>query len=177
MVSDGQNTSDSATVTVTVTPSDGTVLDQILNQIQSIIDKILNLENEVTQLREENSALAMRITELESVIGTDDDDDDNNKKVTVCHKDKRTISISENAVSAHLNHGDELGACIDDNHDEITDKKTIEKKIKALKNDFKTQEKDLKNDFKAKEKELKQQLKELKKDKKSSEDDDEDDDD
>ena len=177
MVSDGQNTSDSATVNVTVTPSDGTVLDRILNQIQSIFAKILNLESEVTQLREENSALAMRIMELESIVGNDDNDDDSNEKITVCHKDKRTISISENAVSAHLNHGDELGACIDNNDDkddEITDKKAIEGKIKALKNDFKAQEKELKNDFKAQEKELKKQLKELKKDKKSSEDDDED---
>ena len=42
-------------------------------------------------------------------------------------------------------------------------KKAIESKIKALKNDFKTKEKELKNDFKTKEKELKKQLKELRK--------------
>jgi len=172
MASDGQNTSNSATVTVTVTsvedPNEGTVLDQILDQIQLIFDKILNIENEVTQLREENSVLAMRLTELESIVenGTpnnDDDehdDEDDNKKMTVCHKGKNIISISENALFAHLKHGDSIGEC-DDNNDNETSKKTIENQIKTLKNDFKTQEK-----------ELKKQLKELKKDKKSHDEDD-----
>ena len=33
------------------------------------------------------------------------------KKVTVCHNGKRSINASSNAVSAHLAHGDTLGAC------------------------------------------------------------------
>ena len=33
------------------------------------------------------------------------------KKVTVCHKGKDSISVSANAVPAHLAHGDALGAC------------------------------------------------------------------
>jgi hypothetical protein len=32
-------------------------------------------------------------------------------KVLVCHKGKNTLCISENALQAHLNHGDHLGSC------------------------------------------------------------------
>lgn len=32
-------------------------------------------------------------------------------KVTLCHKGKKTLSVSANAVPAHLGHGDALGAC------------------------------------------------------------------
>jgi hypothetical protein len=32
-------------------------------------------------------------------------------KSTVCHKGKNTLTIDESAVSAHLGHGDTLGAC------------------------------------------------------------------
>lgn len=87
----------------------------------------------------------------------DDSDEEHNDKVNICHKDKKTISVSENAIPAHLKHGDVLGVCSnehDDDHDEITDKKAIKNQIKALKKDFKAQEKELKN-----------QLKDLKKDK------------
>lgn len=34
----------------------------------------------------------------------------NNQKVTICHKGK-TINVSQNAVAAHLAHGDKLGIC------------------------------------------------------------------
>ncbi len=102
----------------------------------------------------------------------DESDEEHDDKVNICHKDKKTISISENAIPAHLKHGDVLGVCSnehgddhDDEHDEITDKKAIKNQIKALKKDFKAQEKALKKDFKAQEKELKNQLKDLKKDK------------
>ncbi|MBI2127885.1 MAG: tandem-95 repeat protein [Nitrosarchaeum sp.] len=97
----------------------------------------------------------------------DDSDEEHNDKVNICHKDKKTISVSENAIPAHLKHGDVLGVCInehDDDHDEITDKKAIKNQIKTLK-----------KEFKAKEKEFKNQLKDLKKDKKSHDDDDHDD--
>ena len=33
------------------------------------------------------------------------------QKVTVCHKGKKSISISQNAVPAHQRHGDTLGTC------------------------------------------------------------------
>lgn len=33
------------------------------------------------------------------------------KKIDVCHKDKKTINISVNAVPAHIAHGDTLGPC------------------------------------------------------------------
>jgi len=153
VVSDGDKTSNSALVTVTVNekPTDDTIIDQILAQIQSLFDKVLNLEDEVTLLQEENSALAMRITELESIVANgvstndDEDVDDNN----------------------------------DDNNDntEISSKQDLKNQIKILKKDFKTQEKTLKNDFKAQEKDLKKQLKELKKDKKHQDDDEDKDDD
>jgi hypothetical protein len=33
------------------------------------------------------------------------------KKVTICHKGKKTISISKKALPAHLRHGDAVGTC------------------------------------------------------------------
>jgi hypothetical protein len=33
------------------------------------------------------------------------------EKVTVCHKDKKTLVIPSSALSAHLGHGDERGPC------------------------------------------------------------------
>lgn len=88
------------------------------------------------------------------------DNENNNSKVDICHKGKKTISVSENAISAHLKHGDVIGTC--DNDDQSSsDKKSIENQLK-----------DLKKEFKAKEKELKEQLKDLKKDKKSQNHDD-----
>ncbi len=36
---------------------------------------------------------------------------DKGNKVLVCHKGKTTLCISKAAVSNHLNHGDQLGAC------------------------------------------------------------------
>lgn len=38
------------------------------------------------------------------------DKDDDKDKVSVCHKG-HTLSISRNALQAHLNHGDTLGPC------------------------------------------------------------------
>jgi hypothetical protein len=34
------------------------------------------------------------------------------KKVTICHKGKRTLRVSRQAVPAHLAHGDTLGRCV-----------------------------------------------------------------
>jgi VCBS repeat-containing protein len=167
---DGDKISNSALVTITVNeePNNDTIFDQILEQIQSLFDKILNLEDEITLLKEENSALALRLTELESIVenGIPTNDGHNHEKTIVCHTDKKTISISDNALPAHLKHGDEIGECSDNDNSDISSKKEIQNQIKALKKDFKTQEKDLKN-----------QLKDLKKDKKYHDDDDEDHDD
>ncbi len=30
----------------------------------------------------------------------------------VCHKGKKTLSVSKSAVKAHLKHGDQLGSCL-----------------------------------------------------------------
>ncbi|MCV0411937.1 Ig-like domain-containing protein [Nitrosarchaeum sp.] len=118
-----------------------------------------------------------------TVTPFDDPDDDNDDKVNICHKDKKTISVSVNAISAHLKHGDTVGACENDQNQNIN-KKLIEEQITTLKKDFKAQEKILKEQlkalekkFKAQEKELKEQLKDLKKDKKSKDHDDDHDDD
>lgn len=34
-------------------------------------------------------------------------------KVTICHKGKNTITVSEHALKAHLAHGDMVGPCTD----------------------------------------------------------------
>jgi len=182
VVSDGDKISNTSQVTVTVTAvdeetNDDSILDQILEQIQLLLDMVLNLDDEITQLQEDNSALAMRITELESIvtngIPTNDDEHNDNEKVLVCHKNKKTISISENGLSGHLKHGDSVGQCSD--NDEVSSEKEIKNQIKELKKDYKSEAKALKNDFKAQEKDLKKQLKDLKKDKKHHDDDDDDD--
>jgi hypothetical protein len=54
----------------------------------------------------------------------DDDDDDHNgnRKIYICHNGKN-ICVSINAMQAHLNHGDSLGRCDnndDDDHDDET---------------------------------------------------------
>jgi hypothetical protein len=36
------------------------------------------------------------------------------KKVALCHKGKKTVNVSKNAVKAHVKHGDTLGACATD---------------------------------------------------------------
>ena len=50
---------------------------------------------------------------FELVPKSDDDSTRNNERVSVCHNN-HTITISENAVPAHLRHGDVLGECDDD---------------------------------------------------------------
>jgi VCBS repeat-containing protein len=118
IISDGDETSNNANVTISVVDSDeqsnDSLFEQIFEQIQSIFDRVTILEDEVIQLKEENTALEERISALEALHSTGtsgNTDTENNKKVTVCHKDKNTISISKNAIPAHLNHGDYLGKC------------------------------------------------------------------
>ena len=48
----------------------------------------------------------------------EDDDDHEDDRVRVCHRG-RTLVINENALEAHLRHGDTLGACDDPNDIEV----------------------------------------------------------
>ena len=41
----------------------------------------------------------------------DDDDDDDDDKVLVCHKGRKTLRVSQEALRGHLRHGDTLGSC------------------------------------------------------------------
>jgi VCBS repeat-containing protein len=125
-----------------------------------------------------NATVTVTVTSIDDQI-----DHQDGKKVNICHKDKKTISVSVNAISAHLKHGDSLGTC-DNKHDSSSDKKTIESQLKALKKETKTQEKELKDQLKAlkketktQEKELKDQLKDSKKEKKSKDSEHDEDDD
>ena len=45
--------------------------------------------------------------------GGDDDDGEvgGNGRITICHKGRNTITISQSALSAHLGHGDYVGVC------------------------------------------------------------------
>ncbi len=69
-----------------------------LNDAQTQFD-LGNFEDAI-ELAEEADDLA---EDAEDLIG----------KVTVCHNEKNTITISENALQAHLNHGDTEGACVE----------------------------------------------------------------
>ena len=146
MATDGQDTSNSANVTITINPnmdensdnSEDTILDEIVTLIQELIDQILaleetvmailerttNLEDEVSQLREENSALALRISELEEIS--------NNNVLNVAH-----------------------------DHDDEGDKKILKSEIKALKKEFKEEQKQLKKAFNEEQKQLKKEFKEF----------------
>jgi hypothetical protein len=54
----------------------------------------------------------------------DDDDDEEHDKIKICHippgneGNAHTIEISESALASHLEHGDTLGACPDDDEEE-----------------------------------------------------------
>ena len=114
VASDGEKTSNSATVTISVIEveeSNDSLFEQIFEQIRLIFDKVTVLEDEITKLQEENTLLEERISALEALHN--DETSGHNEKVTICHKGKNTITISANAVSAHLNHGDTTGKCTD----------------------------------------------------------------
>ena len=106
------------------------------------------MENEIILLQEENTALALRNAELEDIIANGDSTDDDNEKVIVCHKEKKSLRISENALQAHLNHGDTEGQCDDT---EISPKNVVKNQIKELKQEFKIAQKELKKEFKEQE--------------------------
>lgn len=54
-------------------------------------------------------------------------------KVAVCHKGKKTISISKNAVPAHVRHGDTVGTCASAKAKKAKAAKLKAAKIKAAK--------------------------------------------
>jgi hypothetical protein len=59
----------------------------------------------------------------DTVFVNDDDVSDDREKVLVCHKGKNTLSIAEDALHAHLAHGDEKGPCEGDSRaDYLSDK-------------------------------------------------------
>ena len=139
VVSDGDKTSNSALVTVNVIlvddSNDDSILDQILEQVQSLFDKILNLEDKVTQLKEDNSALALRVTELESIVanGIPHHDDDNNDHDDD-HNDfsKKELKNQIKALKKEFK----------------SQEKDLKKEFKAKEKELKKQLKDLKKDKK-----------------------------
>jgi len=57
------------------------------------------------------------------------------EKVTICHKGKKTVDVTQSEVNDHVNHGDVLGACVPKekkpkNHDKGKDKEKEDKKDK-----------------------------------------------
>lgn len=47
----------------------------------------------------------------ESILGKELSKPISDKKITICHKGEETISVSKNALQAHLDHGDKIGPC------------------------------------------------------------------
>lgn len=54
-------------------------------------------------------------------------------KVAVCHKGKKTIRISKNAVPAHVRHGDTVGTCASERAKKAKAAKLKAAKLKAAK--------------------------------------------
>ena len=84
---DGSTNSNAATVTIKINPVNtlptDDVLDKLLDQIQSLLNKITGLEKDVATLKEKNNVLESRVLLLESVIdGTQNNhgDDDNDEE-------------------------------------------------------------------------------------------------
>jgi cytoskeletal protein RodZ len=75
-----------------------------------------------------NGSSSTSSTSIQSTSASEDDEEDDEssaddqyqEKVLICHippgnhDNPQTISVSENAVPAHLAHGDSLGACTED---------------------------------------------------------------
>ena len=134
----------------TILTDDNTIIDDGL-ELSALVD----FEVDIDAIETDAGLLA---TEIEFEDETEEEDDTKPDKVTLCHKNRNTITISENAVDAHLTHGDELGSCDknetryddDEDYDEDESKKTKQEKL-AEKLD-KTQEKLDKKQAKAEEK-------------------------
>jgi hypothetical protein len=90
----------------------------------------------ITNQGQEVGSLGLHYTIIDMSKSKDDDDDnadkeDNNEedyeycndlhnKVNICHNG-HTICVSVNAIQAHLNHGDKLGSCDDENNENDED--------------------------------------------------------
>jgi hypothetical protein len=68
---------------------------------------------EVGDLKDLEDTLEIAIDACENENDDYEYCDDNHKKVNICHNG-HTICVSVNAIKAHLDHGDELGKCDDD---------------------------------------------------------------
>ena len=81
-------------------------------------------ETTVNSLAELESVLQVAVDACRDDDGNDDDDyeycNDDETKVYICHNGN-TICVSINAIQAHLDHGDELGQCDDNNDDDNDD--------------------------------------------------------
>ena len=72
------------------------------------------------------------------VFGNENDDDDyeycndEKTKVSICHKGKNTLCVSINALQAHLDHGDSIGSCNDDDADKEFEYAVTSKNIPLL---------------------------------------------
>jgi len=100
----------SGQIQTTLTAVDGTIVTITLNQGDNVTYDEFNSGQITNNGLEEiiisiNDGDPISITTGETLtIGESD-------KVVLCHKGKNTISVSENAKSAHLAHGDTLGPC------------------------------------------------------------------
>jgi hypothetical protein len=64
----------------------------------------------LTATADDASAVSSAVSDEAGGVTADCNNKNNNKKVVVCHKG-HNLSVSSNAVSAHLRHGDSLGEC------------------------------------------------------------------
>ena len=88
---DGADNSNIATVTIEVNPNNSdSIIDSILEQIQMLFDKIFVIEDEVAELKEQNSSLEFRVAELEAMISSNPSHDHDND-----NKDERKILKNE----------------------------------------------------------------------------------
>jgi len=73
---DGTDDGSIGTVTIEVNQDFNSIIDSILEQIQMLFDKIFVIEDDVSELKEQNALLESRVTELEAKISSGSSDDD-----------------------------------------------------------------------------------------------------
>ncbi len=94
--------------------------DELINTDQIMIDFPMEIigEDGGIEIGDMDELVATLEIAVDACRGNDDYDycDDKNKKVYICHNG-HTICVSVNAIKAHLDHGDVLGKCDDDDND------------------------------------------------------------
>jgi hypothetical protein len=94
--------------------------DELINTDQIMIDFPMEIigEDGGIEIGDMDELEATLEIAVDACRGNDDYDycDDKNKKVYICHNG-HTICVSVNAIKAHLDHGDVLGKCDDDDND------------------------------------------------------------